>query len=696
MIISKNPEIFYIESKKKVRSIARKFLDDVSISQIFVFLALLIFPPLGIFLWVLFPYKKYILFKNRFLTPREKYELYKKLLAPKMSEEHYFTIGYEVYEEDLDEHIRYLRMLSSTDKRVKQKALDYLKRETTLAHTTQRYRLVGFNKDQLTTHFWVIGTTGAGKTSLLMKIFREHMKQGGGLIFVDGKADEKMFAKLYGLAEEVGREQDVYLINFLNTDKHREHTNTINPLSNLSAASAVEFLSSLMGTASGDMAYWQERGRALLKPIVYFLNFRKLYFKENFSIDTISMYFEIRETVFILSVCYGMLLSLEQRLSKNQIAHFYYNRARSRGMIPGVVFDMVEVFRNYFRQYPGDKGDFEKSVGIKTDYIESLYESYLLMDTYLTSISPQLVSAGKSIGKELFKKFGNAIETLDLKEIKKEYAELVGKNKELQIALEDQKSLIQHSYATQQWTGIFSTLQMYSHIFGSESPEVDMVDVIRNNKILYVLLPPLKQSEKTTEILGKAILLAIRQAVATALGGPVELSPTQKDIVKERITPKPLGLVVLDEYGAYPLPGIDTLLAQVRSINISFILSTQDYTSARVEGKDENSVRRVWANTQKIILRVKDNETLDAIDKHIKEIRTMRKSGVFVEELGKFYEDPTTSVEGKEKVFDVKKLTDFIYGLSLIMTDEETIITQIEWADAKPSQFLSLTHLEEI
>lgn len=252
-------------------------------------------------------------------------------------------------------------------------------------------------------------------------------------------------------------------------------------------------------------------------------------------------------------------------------------------------------------------------------------------------------------------------------------------------------ALQQHSYAQQQWTDIFSVLLQYANVFGSLEPEVDMLDVIKNQKFLYVLLPPLKQSETTTSLLGKLILTAIRKAVSVALGEGVEgMDDFQREVLKKRITPVPLGVVVLDEYGAYPIPGIDTLLAQVRSINTSVILSTQDYTSARAEGKDENSVRRAWANTQKIIFRNKDDETLKMLEQLIAEKEVLQESYIMVEDY--YTHERAEKSTTRKKLFDPKLLQGFKNGAGILITDEDIVIFQSYWADAEEAKKVYLNH----
>lgn len=64
-------------------------------------------------------------------------------------------------------------------------------------------------------HVAVPGTTGAGKTSALLSLCTNAFAWGSGFIFVDGKADNRLYAGVSALARKYGREDDVLALNFL-------------------------------------------------------------------------------------------------------------------------------------------------------------------------------------------------------------------------------------------------------------------------------------------------------------------------------------------------------------------------------------------------------------------------------------------------------------------------------------------------
>ncbi len=80
-------------------------------------------------------------------------------------------------------------------------------------------RQVWHGKDDVAQHTAVPGTTGAGKTEALIALAVVNaLVQGTGCVFVDGKADRKCYAKIFTLARRYGREDDVFVWNFLTLD----------------------------------------------------------------------------------------------------------------------------------------------------------------------------------------------------------------------------------------------------------------------------------------------------------------------------------------------------------------------------------------------------------------------------------------------------------------------------------------------
>ncbi len=65
------------------------------------------------------------------------------------------------------------------------------------------------------THVLIFGSTGSGKTETLVSIAYNALVQGSGFIYVDGKGDNTLFAKVFSMVTPMGREDDMLLVNFM-------------------------------------------------------------------------------------------------------------------------------------------------------------------------------------------------------------------------------------------------------------------------------------------------------------------------------------------------------------------------------------------------------------------------------------------------------------------------------------------------
>ncbi len=231
-------------------------------------------------------------------------------------------------------------------------------------------------------------------------------------------------------------------------------------------------------------------------------------------------------------------------------------------------------------------------------------------------------------------------------------------------------NMMQHSYAQQQWEQLFNVFAAFKHILAQPKSEINPVDVIADNQILYVLLPPLELSRSQVEILGKIIISTIKAFAGSALGGEyIGIHQTIKNIAKDKFTPKPFTLVNLDEYGAYPVPDIDTVLAQVRSLNISVALGIQDFVSLKESGTNETAQKRALANTSKIIFKVGDRDVIEWLETMINE-EEVESSEYKRDAAGELVLDVQTRLENK-KIIPIKKTQDANYGLCLMLLGAE-------------------------
>lgn len=113
----------------------------------------------------------------------------------------------------------------------------------------------------------------------------------------------------------------------------------------------------------------------------------------------------------------------------------------------------------------------------------------------------------------------------------------------------------------------------FGQVFNTYTPEIDLTDIVMNNKCLYVMLPTMGKDQAALN-LGKMILSDLRTAVYNVQG------------VKKEFRPKPPFLVFADEMGSYVMPGIARLFEQARSAGICMIPAFQTFANLRSVSPD--------------------------------------------------------------------------------------------------------------
>jgi len=139
-----------------------------------------------------------------------------------------------------------------------------------------------FNNDDMRTHVLIFGSTGSGKTEALVSIAFNSLTQGSGFIYIDGKGDTSLFAKIFSMCRRMGREDDLLLINFMTGARdiigaqEKRLSNTMNPFSAGSSSMLSQLVITLMPDSSGgggDGDMWKGRAmvfvEALMKILVY-------------------------------------------------------------------------------------------------------------------------------------------------------------------------------------------------------------------------------------------------------------------------------------------------------------------------------------------------------------------------------------------------------------------------------------------
>lgn len=131
-----------------------------------------------------------------------------------------------------------------------------------LGYSTDEGRPVWIDYDNLMRHVFIIGQSGVGKTVAASLLMCQHIQNGGGLLFIDGKVDASNILQIYQFCAWAGREKDFRVIN----PDDPENSNTYNPLCDGDPdEKAARLLSLIPGTEGSPGAdhYKQEANQGL-------------------------------------------------------------------------------------------------------------------------------------------------------------------------------------------------------------------------------------------------------------------------------------------------------------------------------------------------------------------------------------------------------------------------------------------------
>ncbi len=128
--------------------------------------------------------------------------------------------------------------------------------------------------------------------------------QGSGFIYVDGKGDNSLFAKVFAMVRSLGREDDLLVINFMTgaRDIIGPQTdilsNTMNPFSDGSSSMLSQLVVSMMesgggGQDSGGGDMWKGRAISFIESLMRFLVYLRDQDKLLLDAGTIRRYFTL-------------------------------------------------------------------------------------------------------------------------------------------------------------------------------------------------------------------------------------------------------------------------------------------------------------------------------------------------------------------------------------------------------------------
>lgn len=115
----------------------------------------------------------------------------------------------------------------------------------------------------------------------------------------------------------------------------------------------------------------------------------------------------------------------------------------------------------------------------------------------------------------------------------------------------------------------------FGHIFNTYQPEIDLTKILKEGKMVYVMLPTMAKDAAALN-LGKMILSDLRTAVS------------RLQEMKKYERPDPPFLAILDEMGSYVtgMPGIARLFEQGRSAGVSLWAAMQTFANLKMVSED--------------------------------------------------------------------------------------------------------------
>jgi len=136
-------------------------------------------------------------------------------------------------------------------------------------------------------------------------------------------------------------------------------------------------------------------------------------------------------------------------------------------------------------------------------------------------------------------------------------------------------------------------------VLNAYNPEVDLLQAIKENQLVYVALPMLSKAEVATDF-AKIFLSDLR----TAIGQLQNVPPEQR--------PNPTFLCLMDEFSSYAMPTLAPLFEQARSANICLFpfIQTLSSLSDKERGLSQDFALKILGNTwNKISFVLKDPES---------------------------------------------------------------------------------------
>lgn len=231
------------------------------------------------------------------------------------------------------------------------------------------------------------------------------------------------------------------------------------------------------------------------------------------------------------------------------------------------------------------------------------------------------------------------------------------------------EALNQHGYLIQQFTRMLALFNdTYGHVFALDAGDIDLKDVVHNDRILQVLIPALEISSTEAATLGRLYVSQAAMILSQDLGEKLEGKPEDILVIRKYKDRFPF-LWILDEVGAYYTDKIGELATQVRSIGICLLLASQE--AQRLKSAAGDKVWTLIANMgTRITGKMMDpKDTLEILqlmagDEYVPQMSGLvRQPGM----LSSNWEDSDTLTMSKDKKVSVEEVQQLQEGENITL-----------------------------
>lgn len=242
-----------------------------------------------------------------------------------------------------------------------------------LGHQLGTKHQVWHGLEDIPQHVAVPGTTGAGKTEALKSLALVNaLAQGSGVLYVDGKGQTKLYAEFMALCRKYGREDDVFVLNFLTANGSDSFT--LAPFAKARANMIREILVGQLNEPGGDgnSAMFHGRVVAFLGIIAPILEWLRV---ERGVPTTLERVRDLTELANVVRIA--------------QTKHVKFTDSKTGAVQTLDLHDLPNEYVQGLRDYLGQTGGFDLDVSIKDQKSTQPAEQHSFVAMQLTEVFSQ-------------------------------------------------------------------------------------------------------------------------------------------------------------------------------------------------------------------------------------------------------------------------------------------------------------------